>query len=68
MYVWVVEGMEATSSDILGVYSTEEEAEKIKDIMEYNYCSVEVHKRKLNEHIKLSKSIIHFRKRGNRDV
>ena len=55
MYVWVVEGMEATSSDIFGVYSTEEEAEKIKDIMEYNYCSVEVHKRKLNEHIKLSK-------------
>lgn len=55
MYVWVVEGMETTSSDILGVYSTEEEAEKIKDIMEYNYCSVEVHKRKLNEHIKLSK-------------
>ena len=54
-YVWVVEGMEATSSDILGVYSTEEEAEKIKDIMEYNYCSVEVHKRKLNEHINLSK-------------
>ena len=27
----------------------------IKDIMEYNYCSVEVHKRKLNEHIKLNK-------------
>lgn len=50
MDVWVVEGMEATSSDILGAYDTEEKAQQKVEIEENlrHYCSVVVHKLKLN--------------------